>query len=73
MIDASTQTITVKKSMILFRGARLGLLAFRKIGKREVVGYYYGSLTYTNLTKEWLSTKAYGKGLMRVFAETFER
>lgn len=46
--------------------------ACRKIGKCNVVGYYFGSLLYANLNKERETTNIYRQGLLQVTAETFQ-
>lgn len=56
--------IKIKKSKISCRGDRLSLFASRTLEKREVDGYYYGSLCYANLVKERQRTKKYEKGVI---------
>lgn len=51
-LDTSARGITVKKSVTSHSDASLDLIFTRTIGKYDVVGYYYGSLVYAELTKE---------------------
>lgn len=47
------------------------LLLTLKIDKLEVVGYYYRSVIYANLTKEPHNTERYREGVMQVNAIMF--
>lgn len=58
--DALVQEITVKKSRFSHHEYGVGLFATKTAGKNKVVGYYYGSLVYENVTKLRHETNTYG-------------
>lgn len=70
-LDISAQRIPKKKPTIPLFDLELGLLAFSKIGKREVVGHHYVSMLYAELTKTQQNTKMYGEEVMQVIAKIF--
>lgn len=72
-LDTSRQVSRVNNSRITHPDAGLSFFASRKITKREVLGYYYGSLVYANLTQERYKTKMFGHGVRKVTANTFWR
>lgn len=51
-LDTLAQIITVTKSMFLHPVAGLGLFPFRPVTVGELVGYYYGSLAFSDPTKK---------------------
>lgn len=61
----------MKKSTISCLDSGLIFFAARKIGKREVVGYYNRSLLYLHLTEELHQTKSSEDQVMLVTAESF--
>lgn len=63
----------MEKSEISHSAAKLGLFAFRTIGKAKLVGYYYASLVYAYLTMESEKTKTCAEGVMHVVAEKFQK
>lgn len=71
--NTSGQEITVRKLKIPRPDFGLGLYATRTIGIGEILGCYYRYLIYTDLIKEGHRTKTYGKEVMQVTAETFEK
>lgn len=65
-LSASAQRISMEKSTMLHPDAGLGLFASRELIEGEVIGYYYGSVVNSNLTKERQTKKAYWKRIMQV-------
>jgi len=63
--------LTVKDSRIAHPDAGKGLFAMRNFGRGEVIGHYYGSLVYSDLTRQPRSMKTYGEGYMAVTMEVF--
>lgn len=71
-VQKSVQEITVQKSKTPHSDVGLVFFSFLKLGKREVVGYYYGSPVYWYMTPERNVMKTYGETAMLETAETFQ-
>lgn len=69
----SVQRNMLRKSRKHHTDVELYSFVSRKIGKDEVVGYYYGPLFYVKLTKKQHRTKTYKQGVMQVTAESFRK
>ena len=70
--ELSALGVAVQKSTIKHKNAGNGLFALRTFGPSTVIGYYYGSLVYSNLAGSPQRYRTYGEGLMRVMVENFE-
>lgn len=61
----------LKKSLTYHLQAGNGILGAKWFGKRDVVGYYSGSLVYENMTWHQHTTKKYEEAVMQVTRESF--
>lgn len=69
----SSHGITLKKSRTTHSYFRIGLFAYRTVGRVVVLVHDYGSRFYANLTEECHGAKMYGESLRQVTAETLLR
>lgn len=58
-LDTTAQVITVEKSSFSHSGSVLGLSEAQLVIKGEVLGHYYASIVYADLSKEQYNTKIY--------------
>ena len=65
--------VQVRPSLIDHDYAGDGLFANRTFGKGELVGTYYGTVVYTDMTMASQKHRSIGKGFMRVDSETFTK
>lgn len=72
-VECSAIGVTLKKSSIQHPNAGRGVFAARPIGKGTVVGYYYGSLVYEDLSAAGSRLKTYGENIMKVTKATFSK
>lgn len=65
--------LTTKKSDVLHRISDRSTFAERLVGKRGIVGYYYGSSVYEDMSSDVLCFKTYGRSLVKVTRKTIQK
>lgn len=65
--------VFIKRSTVAHEKARNGLVACWSFWEKEVVGSYYGSLSYADLRKESQLAKWYREEYIEFTAESFRR
>lgn len=61
------------KSLILLKDAGTSILVMRAIWQYMAVGYYWGSLVYTDLCRGQNMAQTYGELFMKVTSEKFQK
>lgn len=61
----------LKPSNIIQDNAVYGMFIWRPFRTKDIVGYYYGTLLYSDLTLQKQVQKTYGEDNMSVKVETF--
>ena len=72
-VECNANSVAVQPSRIRNPGAGMGLFATKNFGYNQVVGYYYGSLVYSELSNEPQRFRTYSDGVMGVTAHDFEK
>lgn len=70
-VDCGACGIVLKPSKIMHDSDGCGVFVGRPFGTRQIVGYCYGTLVYSNLTKQKQARKTYVDGIMSVSVADF--
>ena len=71
--ECSAMGVLVQRSNIKHASAGLGVFADKNLGEGQLVGWYYGSLVYSDLSGLPQKYKTYSEGIMCVTVDDFEK
>lgn len=71
--DACACSVTIAPSKIRHPSAGLGVFASRTFQKDDIIGAYYGTLVYHDLSSRQHTRKVYGDGVLKVDVARFSK